>query len=356
MSLKRILGFTISLLDLIIIAAIAIMPYGVNASTGVYESLLSVSKAPAIVLIVFSAIGFLFGILGKKVEINYANIGASLFYTLSVFVSTIMSGTLTSLFQNAGLGYHVIFVASIFGFAGTVIYAFSKDSNETSKPKVSVVGNTQNSGMQQRTNSLNMNMPVNNYQALPVTVQEKQKAPMDILLRGKDAPPPMGSTVVQGNTVQSHMTELGLKSINISQDNLTGAVQTQPSNEPQLQQIPPMNQNMPVPGGPALEQTMQMPGVAPQMGQPMPGQMMGEAPMPGIPSVAPMTIGQAPGQPPLVEQNVPGGVPNNQMPPAPQGPVPMPKPDLLAGSAMSGQMDTSPYNSGPIQPGQGQFF
>ena len=343
MSLKRILGFTISLMDLIIIAAVALMPYGVNATTGVYESLLSISLAPALVLIIFHAIGFLFGILGKKVEINFVPLGASLFYTLSVFVGTIISGTLTSLFQNAGMGYHVIFVASIFGMVGTVIHDLSSD-DKSPKPAVTVMGNSNPNGVQQRTNSLNMNMPVNNYQALPVTVTEKQKAPMDILLRGKDAPPPMGSTVVQGNTVQSHMTELGLKSINISQDNLTGAVQTQPSNEPQLQQIPPMNQQM----------VGTMPAQAP-MGQ-MPGQMMPETPIPAMPQVAPMQIGQVPAQPPLVEQAVPGAVQPAPMPQAPAGPAPMQKPDLLAGSAMSGQLDSSPYNSAPVQPGQGQFF
>ena len=338
MSLKRILGLTISLMDLIIIIAM-FLPYSGS------QSLMAASGAAAMPLIVMNAIGFIFGVIGKKSEINYANTGAALFFAVYILLVSINQNAMVEFLQNVGISYYILFVASLFGFLGSAVYSFTSTAPKEKKPaKVSTQG-----GIQQRTNSLNMNMPVNNYQALPVTVQEKQKAPMDVLLRAGDpTPPPIGTQVVQGNTVQSHMSELGLKSINISQDNLTGAVQTPMNNEPQLQKIPPMTAQPMIMGG--------VPPMPNQMNN-VPGTMM-EDPIPGIPTVAPMQIQPQQAKPPLVEQTVPGGIPNQQPVPGQQAPMAqnMPKPDLLAGSAMSGQLDASPYNSGPVQPGQGQFF
>jgi hypothetical protein len=163
---------------------------------------------------------------------------------------------------------------------------------------------------------------------------EKKKAPMDILLAGKDAPVPLGSTVIQGNnnTVQSHMAELGLQSINISADNLTGEARAsfgQPIAPGQIPQQPP-HKIVQSPFGAPKPNPVPQPAVQPA------GAMPQQIPNAGVQQPMPQQM----------PQQMPGQMPQ-------QG---MPKPDLLAGSSMSGQLDNSPYNAKPIQPGQGQFF
>lgn len=317
MSTRRVLGFTISLLQLIIIVAL-FLPFAsnVNAFTAL--------KPISFVMIGFSAIGLILGIIGAKVELNYISVGVILTELITTIVASLMEGSQVTL----NFGFFAIAVLTLFVLIGTFIYGFMVKGVSPKKQKVTVVNGQQKQNGTQRTNSLNMNMPVNNYQALPVTRVEKQKAPMDILLAGKDNPVPLGSTVIQGNnTVQSHMAELGLQSINISADNLTGE---QP--QPFAQQ--------PVPPAPQAQQ----PAIQSPFGPPQPLNQV----QPAMPEVQPIPPAQ-PGAP------MPQPIPNA----GGQAPMPQPamqKPDLLAGSSMSGQLDTSPYNAQPVQPGQGQFF
>ena len=242
---------------------------------------------------------------------------------------------------SIGFGFIAIAVLTLFVLIATFIHGFfAKGISSKKGKKVTVVNGQQSQQTGMKTNSLNMNMPVNNYQSLPVTRVEKQKAPMDILLAGKDAPVPLGSTVIQGNnnnnnnTVQSHMAELGLQSINISADNLTGEA--------------PASFGQPLPPQPVQQQVVQSP-----FGAPKPEPVPQPAPQPA--GVMPQPIPNAGAQQPMPQpmtQPMPQQQPQQQ--PMPQ--QAMAKPDLLAGSSMSGQLDNSPYNAQPIQPGQGQFF
>ncbi len=316
MSTRRVLGFTISLLQLIIIVAM-FLPFANNFNA--FNAL----KPLSYVMIGFSALGLLLGIIGAKVELNYIFVGVSITELATTVIAMVTSGGKLSL----GFGFIAIAVLTLFVLIGTFIHGFfAKGATSKKGKKVTVVnGGQQQNGM--KTNSLNMNMPVNNYQSLPVNRVEKKKAPMDILLAGKDAPVPLGSTVIQGNsnnTVQSHMAELGLQSINISADNLTGespASFGQPIAPGQIPQQPP-------------QQIVQSP-----FGAPKPDPVPQPAVQPA--GVMPQQIPNAPAQQPM---------------PQPMPQQGMPKPDLLAGSSMSGQLDNSPYNAQPIQPGQGQFF
>ena len=334
MSLKRVLGLSLSLLDLIVIVSL-FLPY--SAGKGLFFASDS-AMISAIILLVMSAIGFLFGIIGKNVEINYANFGAATFYGLSILVTVIQAGATADFFKNVQFGFYVFMFGAVFGLIGSLVYNLTKGPDKSNKT-VTVVNGSNNNGVQQRTNSLNMNMPVNNYQSLPVNIAEKKKAPMDVLLRGKDSEVPLGSTVVGNNTVQSHMTELGLKSINISKDNLTGAI---PGQLPPVQKLPMPGQE-PVPGMPGMPASQQMP---------MPAAQPVQQAAPVNPAVAAINQQINPGAQQVQAQPgmpvAPVGQPG--MPGAPMTQTAPQKPDLLAGSSMSGQLNSSPYNEPP------QFF
>jgi len=316
MTTRRVLGFTISLLQLILIVSM-FLPFANNYTA--FEAL----KPLSFLMIGFSALGFLLGIIGAKVELNYISVGVSITELVTTLIAMITQGGQLSI----GFGFIAIAVLTFFILIATFIHSFfAKGVSPKKGKKVTVVngGQTQQAGM--KTNSLNMNMPVNNYQSLPVNRVEKKKAPMDILLAGKDAPVPLGSTVIQGNnnTVKSHMAELGLQSINISADNLTGAA--------------PASFGQPIAPGQMPQQQPQQVVQSP-FGDPKPNPVPQPAVQPA--GVMPQQIPNAPAQQPM---------------PQPMPQQGMPKPDLLAGSSMSGQLDNSPYNQQPIQPGQGQFF
>ena len=142
MSLKRILGLTLSLLDLIIIIAI-FLPFD---STG---NFMAVYKPAAILLIVMNAIGFILGAVGFKAEINFTNTGATLFFTGYLLLNSMMNNVTAQFFQNVGISFYVMFIGSIFALIGTILYSFSKDdtSKKNSAPVISKAG-----GIQQRTN------------------------------------------------------------------------------------------------------------------------------------------------------------------------------------------------------------
>ncbi len=326
MSTRRVLGFTIALLDIILVVA-TFLPYAYLAEN-FNVSMFKYYGASIYPIYAFLLVGIITAIIDKKAELNFLAAGALLEITVAQLIGAFSVEGAFSLFQ---FGFYVTIAVSVFQTVACIIHTCLPEGPKKKK-KVTQVNQqtTVNNGVQQRTNSLNMNMPVNNYQSLPVTIQEKEKAPMDILLAGKDAPPPLGSTIVGGNGIQSHLAELQLKSVNISQDNPTGAMPAQMHGQnPQM--MGQMPQQMPQ-QGPAPA-----PGPMPVQG---PGPMPQQMPAPGMPpgSPVPGLQGGMP-QPPMSTQQ------------APQ------KPDLLAGSQMSGQMDTSPYAPPqPIQPGQGQFF
>ena len=292
MTTKRVLGFAISLLNIIMVVTM-LFPYSDKGS------LLVVGAPTTYIIVGYAVIGVILGIVGVKVQMNFLSAGASTLYASSILIALFTYASETGQGVVLPIGTILFAIVSVILFVATFIYSFMDkgSSGAKAKKKVTVVNGQTQGGPQQMTNSLNMNMPVNNYQALPVNMVEKQKAPMDVLLAGKDNPVPLGSTVVGGAGVQSHMAELGLQSINISKDNPTGA---QPMNQAPLAQ-PPMQQ--------PLQNTQPMPVMQPQVGAPQP---------------APQPMGQ--------------------------------RPDLLAGSQMSGQLDNSPYNQQTTQPGQGQFF
>lgn len=292
MTTKRVLGFAISLLNIIMVVTM-LFPYSDKGS------LLAVGAPTTYIIVGYAVIGVILGIVGVKVQMNFLSAGASTLYASSILIALFTYASETGQGVVLPIGTILFAIVSVILFVATFIYSFMDkgSSGAKAKKKVTVVNGQTQGGPQQMTNSLNMNMPVNNYQALPVNMVEKQKAPMDVLLAGKDNPVPLGSTVVGGAGVQSHMAELGLQSINISKDNPTGA---QPMNQAPLAQ-PPMQQ--------PLQNTQPMPVMQPQVGAPQP---------------APQPMGQ--------------------------------RPDLLAGSQMSGQLDNSPYNQQTTQPGQGQFF
>lgn len=298
MTTKRVLGFAISLLNIIMVVTM-LFPYSDQGS------LLAVGAPTTYIIVGYAVLGVILGIAGIKVQMNFLSAGASSLYASSILIGLFTYASESGEGVVLPVGTILFAVVSVVLFIAVFIYSFMDkgSSGAKAKKKVTVVNGQTQGGPQQMTNSLNMNMPVNNYQALPVNMVEKQKAPMDVLLAGKDNPVPLGSTVVGGAGVQSHMAELGLQSINITQDNPTGAqpMASAPLSQPPLS-TPPMQQ--------PLQNTQPMPVMQPQ--------------------------------------------PAAQPAPAPQ---PMqPRPDLLAGSQMSGQLDNSPFNQQTTPPGQGQFF
>ena len=290
MTTKRVLGFAISLLNIIMVVTM-LFPYSDQGS------LLAVGAPTTYIIVGYAVLGVILGIIGVKVQMNFLSAGASSLYAASILIGMFTYAKESGEGVVLPIGTILFAVVSVVLFIAVFIYSFLDKGTASvkSKKKVTVVNAQTQGGPQQMTNSLNMNMPVNNYQALPVNMVEKQKAPMDVLLAGKDNPVPLGSTVVGGG-VQSHMAELGLQSINISKDNPTGA---QPMAVAPLTQ-PPLSQ--------PLQNTQPMPVMQPQTPAPQPQQPM------------------------------------------------QPRPDLLAGSQMSGQLDNSPFNQQTTPPGQGQFF
>ena len=290
MTTKRVLGFAISLLNIIMVVTM-LFPYSDQGS------LLAVGAPTTYIIVGYAVLGVILGIIGIKVQMNFLSAGASSLYAASILIGLFTYAKESGEGVVLPIGTILFAVVSVVLFIAVFIYSFLDKgaASVKSKKKVTVVNAQTQGGPQQMTNSLNMNMPVNNYQALPVNMVEKQKAPMDVLLAGKDNPVPLGSTVVGGG-VQSHMAELGLQSINITQDNPTGA---QPMPSAPLTQ-PPLSQ--------PLQNTQPMPVMQPQTPAPQPQQPM------------------------------------------------QPRPDLLAGSQMSGQLDNSPFNQQTTPPGQGQFF
>ena len=323
MSTRRVLGFAISLMEIIILITM-FLSYGVNAN-GETINMMSALAPYSYVVFAFIGIGIITGIIGIKTEMNYLSAGANTMLIIGTVITLINYVNQYQQKLSLPIGFIIYIVATFILLIATFIYGFM--DKKSSRPKIKKGKETVvNGGTQQVTNSLNMNMPVNNYQSLPVQMAEKKKAPMDVLLAGKDDPVPIGSTVVGGAGVQSHMAELGLQSINISKDNPTGAM---PNMAPQMIQPQPMQQQVPQPEIPPIAPA---PQIQPQDIPPI-------APAPQMIQTQPMAQ-------PQMQQQVPQGVPQQ----------PMAKPDLLAGSTMSGQMDTSPFNSQPVQPGQGQFF
>ena len=296
MSTKRIVSILIAVVNAIIFIGL-FLPY--SGDMNVMES-----TAPySYLILAYAIIGMLTCILNRKIELNYMTSGTILAIMISVIIVMIQDEIGL---DDLSIGFFVFLIAGILLFALTFVHGFLRGGVSSRKAQTTAVSGTTNTGgVVQQTNSLNMNMPVNNYQSLPVTQKEKEKAPMDMLM---SAGP---------NTVQSHMTELGLQSINISQENPNGVVP---------------NAAAPV-------------GVPIGMPQPVAEQT------PAIPQtiVQQQPVQQAPVQQPIQQAVAQPGAP------AP-APVPQqPRPDLLAGSQMSGQMDNSPFNPVPLQ-GPGQFL
>ena len=280
MNTKRIVSIAIAVINAILFAGL-FLPYSND------QNLLNALAPYSYIIALYAIVGMLMCILNKKIEFNFLASGT---------IIAQFGGILITILQNnynlaeLKIGFYVYLVAGIVLLILTTIYSIiSGGASQRGSGKLTttaVGGTTTNNGVVQQKNSLNMNMPVNNFQSLPVQKVEKEKAPMDMLLGGAS------NTNMQPNTVQSHMNELGLQSINITQDNPTGAIQNQMVN--------PQSVNQPA-----------------QQLQPFP-----------------TNIVQAP--------------PVNQ---APAGP----RPDLLAGSGMSGQMDNSPFHPNTPQ-GPGQFL
>lgn len=319
MSTKRILAVIIALLNAVLFVGLFLPLYD-------EENILSGYAPYSYVIIGFAVLGMVTCILNKKVELNYLTSGGLILYVGGTLLNNIMEGNSFT----PGLGYWVYLIDGFLllgvtfghGMLAGPAGAPKVKAAKPVKPKTTAVqggiGNptTNTNGVVQQTNSLNMNMPVNNFQSLPVQQVEKEKAPMDLLLG------------TQPNAATSHMSELGLHSINISQDNLNGI-------DPNAQQAPVQ------PGGVPITNVSQQ-----------------------VPSAFPTNITQAP---PVIQQApapAPGADIQQQMQqqaqamqqaPAQQQLPPQPRPDLLAGSAMSGQLDNSPFNPQPPQ-GPGQFI
>jgi hypothetical protein len=333
MSLKRIVSILIALLNAILFVGLFLPFSGDN-------NVLKATAPFSYIILGFAVLGMLTCILNKKVELNYLTSGGIITLYVATLIGTIQNGLNIN---SLKIGFYAYLIAGVL----ILIFTFVQSCLSVSPSKVKVdkkkeikqgQGNptTNTNGVVQQTNSLNMNMPVNNFQSLPINQVEKEKAPMDLLL----SPQPAGQ-----NLITSHMNELGLHSVNISENNLNGVdpnaaapvpvagVEVPITNEPQ--QIPsafPTN----------ITQAPPVVGQPPIVGQPP---VAGQPPVDAQPQVPPMA-GQV-GMPPMGGQV---GVP--QM--GAQVPA-QPRPDLLAGSQMSGQMDNSPFN--PVAPqGPGQFL
>ena len=282
MSTKRIVSILIAVANAIIFVSL-FLPY--SGDLNILESLAPSSY----IIIAYTIIGMLACILNKKVELNFLTSGTILAILITSLIMVLDGG---GSLGNLSFGFYVFFIDALLLFIFTFMHGIVRGGRGVTT--TAVMGTSSTGGVVQQTNSLNMNMPVNNYQSLPVSKKEKKKAPMDMLMGAPQQQAP--------NTVQSHMTELGLQSINISQDNLTGI---DPNAAQVVQAVP--------------AQAMPQQPVAQQ-------QVVQQA----------MPVQSVPAQPPVAPQ--PGG-----------------RPDLLAGSQMSGQMDNSPFNPVPPQ-GPGQFL
>ena len=319
MSTKRIMAVIIALLNAVLFVGLFLPLYeGENVLSG---------YAPySYIIIGLAVIGMITCILNKKVELNYLTSGALILYVGGTFLNNVLEGNSFA----PGLGFWVYLIDGFLLLA--VVFGHGMIGGPASAPKVKTKpvkaqpvkggqGNptTNTNGIVQQTNSLNMNMPVNNFQSLPVTQVEKEKAPMDLLLGG-----------AQPNSATAHMSELGLHSINITQDNLNG-----------------------------IDPNAQAQAQAPQGGVPITNVAQQQVPsaFPTNITQAPPVIQQAPAPAPGVDiqqqmQQPAGAVPQQ---PVQQQIPPQPRPDLLAGSAMSGQLDNSPFHPQPPQ-GPGQFL
>ena len=304
MSSKRVVSIIIAVLNAVIFVGL-FLPYsgGVNVLTAL--------DPYSYIIIVYAVAGMIMCILHKKIEINYLTGGLVLALCLTILISVLKVMPINYLFQSVQIGYYVYFIDSIAMIVMTTIHGSLSNKRRGLKE----VGGT---APTQITNSLNMNVPTNNYKSLPVNQKQKKKAPMDMLMGGPSQPA----------DAKEHMGELGLQSINISADNLTGAqpAKAQPVNVQHLNVQPaqPVELNVG-----SLYQSMD-----------------------GVQQPAPPPITQQPvvQQAPQAPQQ-PANAPAAQPAPA----QPMARPDLLAGSEMSGQMDTSPYNPQSMD-GPGIFF
>ena len=320
MSTKRIVAVIISLLNAVLFVGLFLPLYeGENVLSG---------YAPySYIITAFAILGMVTCILNKKVEMNYLTSGALILNVGGTLLNNILEGNSFA----PGLGFWVYLIDGFLLLGVTFGYGVlagpagpPRPPRPPKPPKqkaTQVVGGQGNptsntNGIVQQTNSLNMNMPVNNFQSLPVQQVEKEKAPMDLLLGGPQQP----------NSATAHMSELGLHSINITQDNLQGI-------------DPNAVQAAPAPGGvPITNVSQQVPSAFPT----------------NI-TQAPPVIQQAPAPGADVQQQMQQQVGQMQQQPVQQQLPPQPRPDLLAGSAMSGQMDNSPFNPQPPQ-GPGQFI
>ncbi len=285
MNSKRIVSIAIAAMNAILFAGL-FLPYSND------QNLLNSLAPYSYIIAIYAIVGMVTCILNRKIEMNFLASGTIIAQFGGILITILQNG-----YDLSGLkiGFYVYLVVGVILLILTIVYSImASGASQRGSGKLTTTtvngGTPTNGGLVQQTNSLNMNMPVNNFKSLPVQLAEKEKAPMDMLLGG--APQGVAAPQLQPNTVQSHMSELGLQSINISQDNPSGVVQNQ--------MIPPQALNAP----------------APQI-QPFPTNIV---------------------QAPPVNQAQAG-----------------PRPDLLAGSGMSGQLDNSPYNPNPPQ-GPGQFL
>ena len=297
MSTKRMVSIIIAVLNAILFVGL-FLPFsqGIN----VFNAL----DSNAYLIIIFAIVGMLMCILNKKIELNYLTGGAILGIFTPIIINYVRDYSFGSFFSSVSIGFFAYFLDGILLVVMTTIHGTLTNNRRFKSDKATTTTSNGNVSTQQ-TNSLNMNVPVNNFKSLPIKRKEKKKAPMDMLMQKESNQPA---------NVQSHMSELGLHSINISKDNLTGV-------DPNAQQTINVQQPVQQPAQPVVE--MQ-------------------------PAQTPMTVNnlyQAPGQ---VQQPAPA------MPQQPMQPQ-APRPDLLAGSEMSGQMDNSPYNPNNNQ-GPGIFF
>ena len=317
MSPKRIVSIIIALLNAVLFVGL-FLPYsgGINVLTAL--------DPYSYIIIVYAVIGMIMCILHKKIEMNYLTGGLVLALCLTIMISVLKMMPITYLFQSVQIGYYVYFIDSIAMIVMTTIHG-NLSNKRSSRGLKEVNGNVPT----QTTNSLNMNVPLNNFKSLPVNQKQKKKAPMDMLMGGGAGPA----------TAQEHMGELGLQSINISKDNLTGTqpVKAQPVNVQHLNVQPAQPAELNV------GSLFQSADGAQQQVAAVPVQQ-------AAPVVNQQVVQQA--QPAAGQQLVqPDAIPEAQ----PQTAPPPPRPDLLAGSEMSGQMDASPYNP-QNNGGSGIFF
>ena len=113
MSTRRVLGFTISLLQLIIIVAM-FLPFANNYTA--FDGL----KPLSFLMIGFSALGLILGIIGVKVELNYISVGVS----ITELVTTLIAMTKAGGQLSIGFGFIAIAVLTLFVLIATFIHGF----------------------------------------------------------------------------------------------------------------------------------------------------------------------------------------------------------------------------------------